>query len=333
VGDSLSLAPPADLAVYLHAWQLEARLDHQGLRSYLESLPPEQVLPDPELATLLLNTLVTTFANEKARALALNLSRMLAPGGNTRNYRRVLNQQGILAFREGDLPSAAAFFDELEWLSRSAGDELTLGYALANGGIVLDIQCEHHAAISRYQRALSVARRTRTRAWLGGVYNNIAMTLRQLERFQDAADHFEKAMRCRLSPEHRATNMSERAVLHHVTGDDKVAEMLARGAVSYFDEVGAASALADALRVLAMVVASKDLDAGRGYLERALAVLPPDELMTHAEIYEEIARVEIMAGDPARSEAAQERSAELYQQLGAPKRAERMRLRVARWRP
>jgi tetratricopeptide (TPR) repeat protein len=313
----------------LNAWALERSGELLRLRSLLEPLADRELVDEPELGLLLMKGYVLTQMGAEARRMEALLAPVMALRGNDLQHRKYLNWQCFLLVREGALSEAEHRFRELEWMGSGSGDDIALASALHGIGVIADIRCDYETSLRMYERALSVLRRGKSRN-AGVLYHHLGMTFRQLGLYPQAFRHFEKALTYELAEADLALVDLERAVLHAVAGQPGVAAFLAERALERQRTLGTPAGIADALRVLAMARA----DAGHAaealpLLEQALERVPREEPLIEAEVHEELARVHTYLGNTLEALNAEAAAAALYTRMEAPRRAERMRLRLA----
>lgn len=104
---------------------------------------------------------------ERAREL-LHESRQLSPGGGQTQQRAViLNQQGEVAWRLGDLPGARSAYREALGLNRRLEDRHAQSINLANLGEVAEFQGERAEAARRFRDSLAIRRELDDRRGMG----------------------------------------------------------------------------------------------------------------------------------------------------------------------
>lgn len=314
----------------LHAWELERSARSEELRTYLEVLGDDELAAEPELGVLLLNALLFTHQDERARVLVERLQPVFAGRGNDRLHRRFVNFEGIVRMRLGRLDQADALLRRLEWMSNAAGDERTLAFALANLGVVSSMRLDAAPALAWYERARVLAARSHDSRTLGNIAHSVGMTYRELGLYADAQREFETSLRFQRSATETAISDQERAVLLLLMGQVETAEFLARRAHHQFSALGPGDRVADSLRVLAMVAAAQgDLDQAARRLEEAAVVIEGFDPLTEGEVHEETAVVAARRGYLDAARQAARRATSVYEGMGAPLRAERMRARVS----
>lgn len=311
----------------LRAWELEAATDLQQIIDFLGPVPEPILLEEPELAMLLLYARAHRFDAEGAAALIDVMREPSRQWTDGRLQRRFLNFQGIVCLRLGQLDEAVALLKRLEHLSIAADDAATLQWATGNLGIISDMRCDHAEALLYYQRSLACQLRSPEQRWFSVIHHSLGMTYRQLGFFAESQSHFEQALRL---PRSEAENVDlERALLMHDMGELEVAEALARRALERAADPPVPGFSAEAYRTLGKVaIRRRDLPGARQFLLRAQAETPAYHTLLQADVWEEFAVLELLAGNAARSAEAERESVSAYQRVGAPKRAERAKLRL-----
>ncbi|MHB8732209.1 MAG: ATP-binding protein [bacterium] len=155
-------------------WLNRLELEHDNLRAALDWSSPDAV--DAERRLRLAGALVRfwdyhTHWGEGRTWLeaALAESRGMASAART----TALEGAGFMAWRQGDLASATALYDENLSLARELGDQKSLVEALVGRGVVAVTQGNLEAATGLFEESLELAQRLEE-PWL------IAMTLAQL---------------------------------------------------------------------------------------------------------------------------------------------------------
>lgn len=317
------------MGLLLRAWELDKAARTDELRDMLEVQAKDDLLAEPELGVYLLNGYLLTYEFDRANALEIILRPIFATRGNDRLHRRFVNFQGVVQMRLGLLSDAQLSFKQLEAMSNAAADDRTLSYAIANLGVVASIRLDSPEAVAYYERSRVLASRVGDSRTIGHISHSLAMTYRDLGLYAAAQREFDTALRFRRSTFELAVLDLERSVVWLRMGEVSTAEFLAERAHTTIAHVGSPARVADSLRIQGMIAAERDIAAAHQLLTRALETFRGEDPLTEAEIHEEIAVVALMNGNRSVSDAASEKAAKLYTNIGAPRRAERMRVRIA----
>ena len=247
-----------------------------------------------------------------------------------------LNLEGMLRFETGDINGAEQSWREL--LAR-AGQENNADFtARANNnlGIIYTLQARAPEAVMSYQRALSAYRSLGSTRGLAQAHQNLAITYRALEQYDNAEDHFEQAIRhahASKSYDEVARAEQERALLIYLRGRDaRLATVTVQRAIGRFSSLNDPVGVSDAVRVLAMIELGEGQtgaarDHGEEALRQARAV---GHLLLEAELLEVLAAVARKQDDAARAAELENTAATVFEKLHAPAWGERVRAVTAR---
>ncbi len=119
----------------------------------------------------------------------------LRPRDDTRGT--ALLQAGLIAWDQGDFPSAARYYEEARSIFEETGNILSLSTTLNNHGN-LYLHEEHFAkARGYYEQSLSLARQTGNERAIGYALNNLALTLSELNEKEQARALLEEGLELR----------------------------------------------------------------------------------------------------------------------------------------
>lgn len=247
-----------------------------------------------------------------------------------------LNLEGMLRFETGDLAGAEQSWREL--LAR-AGDERSEEFtARANNnlGIIFTLQARVPEAVMSYQRALTAYQALGSLRGLAQSHQNLAITYRELERYDEADSHFADAVRfaqASRSDDEIARAEQERALLIYLRDRDaSLARVTVKRAIGRFTSLVDPVGVSDSVRVLAMIELGEgnvaDAHAqGAAALQQARDV---GHLLLEAELLEVLAAVARKRGEPDRARELEAQAAAAFVKLHAPAWGERMRAVTAR---
>jgi tetratricopeptide (TPR) repeat protein len=247
-----------------------------------------------------------------------------------------LNLEGMLRFETGDIAGAEQSWREL--LARAGQENSNDFTARANNnlGIIYTLQARAPEAVMSYQRALSAYQLLGSTRGLAQSHQNLAITYRELEQFDDAENHFEQAIRhaqSSKSDDEVARAEQERALLIYLRGRDaKLARVTVQRAIGRFTSLNDPVGVSDAVRVLAMIElgegqVSEARDHGEQALQQARAV---GHVLLEAELLEVLAAVASKQGEAASASELQAQASKAFEKLHAPAWGERVRSVTAR---
>lgn len=247
-----------------------------------------------------------------------------------------LNLEGMLRFETGDITGAEQSWREL--LARAGQEDNADFTARANNnlGIIYTLQARAPEAVMSYQRALSAYQLLGSPRGLAQSHQNLGITYRELEQFDDADNHFEQAIRHAQSSQSYdevARAEQERALLIYLRGRDaRLASVTVQRAIGRFSSLNDPVGVSDAVRVLAMIElgegqTSEARDHGEEALQQARAV---GHVLLEAELLEVLAAVARKQADHARAGELERAAAAAFEKLHAPAWGERVRSVTAR---
>ncbi|MBV9109235.1 MAG: tetratricopeptide repeat protein [Gemmatimonadetes bacterium] len=295
----------------------------------LEPLPPELLVEEPEYGVNLLSAYLQVYRTAEGRALADRLAPRMSVHANDRLHRRFLTMQAMLFNREGRVAMAEEQLREAEWMATLAGDDYMLAWTTERSAIVATIRCDFETALRLHHRALAFSTRGAESHQIGSLHQNLGETYREMGLYAHARRHHDRALREQLLAPELAIMSFHRACLHQDLGELDLAEVFARRAEEQGRALGSGALVAGSLRVRGTLAALRGRrDAAMELLRQALEDARGEEVM-RGTIYEDMALAHVMFGEPVEALAAESVAAEIYTRLDAPRRAERMRLRLA----
>ncbi|HEX6558193.1 MAG TPA: tetratricopeptide repeat protein [Longimicrobiales bacterium] len=247
-----------------------------------------------------------------------------------------LNLAGMLYFETGDMARAEQCWREL--LDRAAADHSDDFVARANNnlGIIYTLSLRVPEAVMCYQRALSAYQAEGATRGLAQSHQNLAITYRELEQYDDADTHFTEAIRlARLSEseDEVARAEQERGLLIYLRARDAVlARVTARRALSRFARLGDPTGASDSQRVLAMIeLGEGDTEAARMHGETALQhARAVGHLLLEAELLEVLAATARKERQPERAADLEQRADDAFAKLHARAWGQHLRAVAAR---
>lgn len=317
--------PPAQAPdrtdLLLQAWELERASRLIELRALLEELPPELLSVEPDLGLLLSSTYVHVRDLAGAERTLQRIEAACRERSNDRLHRRYLTQKGLLLLFHGRLNESHAVNSELMSKSLAMDDESTLLWSTMHLALIHNLKAEWATALGLQNRALALARRVDGGKWRPGVQNNFAITFRGMGRLDAALRQSDEAARDGLTPDVEASWAMERAELMRMRGEYDVAESLTARSYAASERIGSAAVMANARLSLARLEMVRGrLPEARAAMDGAIALLPPNEVVDWGELYEELAVLEMMEGNPAASAEAKQRAIDIFTLMDAPRR-------------
>lgn len=247
-----------------------------------------------------------------------------------------LNLEGMLRFETGDTAGAESCWREL--LARAGTDKSDEFTARANNnlGIIYTLQARSAEAVMSYQRALGAYQLLGTRRGIAQTHQNLGITYRDLEQFDNSDHHFEEAMRfARESNSEDEVGRAEyeRALLIYLDRRDAdLARVTVRRAIGRFTSLNDPVGISDSVRVLAMIeLGEGNLGDAVAYTERALDdARRVGHVLLEAELLEVQAAAARRQNDAAVAVELESQASAAFQQVRAPAWGLRFRLLTAR---
>ena len=333
----LNVLEIVDLIDYVH--EAATARDFARVVDLLEAVPYELLLSQPELGHYLAQALSQLDRLGETEALLHDLDRVCWSRGNDRLFRRRQNLLAVAHVRRGDIMQAENILRDVQLASEVAGDQMFLGTATMNLGVLADMRCDWNAATVHYRYALVIFQRLGDRASIAGVYHNLGMLFRQIGEPNDAETYLDRALEhydpLGTAQERIATNV-ERSLTIAERGDlDGALELVRRTSRDALDMANQ-RLWAECCRAEGKILASiGDLAAAEETLKSALQLAgSEDDLLLKAEIQEELAIVAVYGGHDDTATELSVRATAAYSRLGTPMRTRLMqeRLTIARQR-
>ncbi|HEY0670665.1 MAG TPA: tetratricopeptide repeat protein [Longimicrobiales bacterium] len=168
-----------------------------------------------------------------------------------------LNLEGMLRFETGDIDGAEASWRELLAEADAEGNDDFVARANNNLGIIFTLDTRSAEAAVCYQRAIGAYTTIGSRRGLAQSHQNLAITYRELRQFDDADEHFTRAIRFAReseSDDEVARAEQERALLiYQARRDAQLARVTVNRAIDRFSTLNDPVGVSDATRVLAMI--------------------------------------------------------------------------------
>lgn len=232
-----------------HRWQELAEL--------LESASRDELRAHPQLGYWLADSWRRLGRHADALDLLDDITPAIKRSGMPRLALSRLNLLGMIRFETGRIPGAEEAWRELLDEASKVKDEEFVARANNNLGIIYTLHVRSEEAITCYERAIAAYRRLGLSRHIAQSHQNLAITYRELDRYDDADRHFESAIRYALEDENEdevARAEQERALLIYLARrDGRMAKATVQRALGRFTALGDPIGHADSLRVLAMI--------------------------------------------------------------------------------
>jgi tetratricopeptide (TPR) repeat protein len=316
------------------ASELSRRWENSGVEALLSSLEASEMMAEPELGHLLALALYRGGKQREAARWTEQLGEA-CKHHSSRLYLRHLLLRGALLVETGDIGRGEALFTRSLAIAESFGDQLHLGLARMNIGVVSLIRCDWLSGIASFRRAFVSYHLLGRSIELAHCEHNMGMAFRELGHLTGADDCFNAALQ-HYTAESNLRQISvteaERALLYYQVGDVKMAEAAASRALKIASAFGNMRQVGEALRVIGKIwQGQRRPAAARAAFERALILAQQtNTFLLKAEVYEELAILGQIELDYAAAENAATKATTLYLRLGAPIRAERLNARMGR---
>jgi tetratricopeptide (TPR) repeat protein len=242
-----------------------------------------------------------------------------------------LNLEGMLRFETGDIGGAEASWRELLVRAATESNDDFVARANNNLGIICTVQARSAEAVMCYQRALGAYQTLGSTRGLAQSHQNLAITYRVLERFDDADEHFTRAVHFAQqssSEDEVARAEQERALLIYIARRDaSLARATVQRAIGRFNALNDPTGVSDSVRVLAMIElgegnVTEALTYGEGALTQARKA---GHLLLEAELLEVLAAAARKNDDAERAFELESAASNAFEQLHAAGWGEKVR--------
>lgn len=305
----------------------------------------DELLRDVDMATLeaapyLGFWLADAWRRTGKQPAALQLLEKIAPAARRAAMPRLeldrLNMLGVVQFETGNIPAAESTWRQLLSVASGEADDDFVARANNNLGIIYTLQARVPEAVMCYQRSLSAFRKLGARRGLAQSHQNLGITYRELERFDDADDHFQHAIKYASesdSADEIARAEQERALLIYLARrDGPLARVTVLRAANRFSAMDDPTGASDATRVLAMIeLGEGDIDNARRHSTQALQhARAVGHTLLEAELLEVLAAAARKAGDDAVAAEMETQADAAFMKVHAPAWGECYRKTTAR---
>lgn len=195
----------------------------------------------PETAALLAESLVRTGRAREARDWLAGVMPAIEASEDRASLRRATVLNGAAHFALGELDVARRGFNDAMELARADGDDALVARAMSNLGAIANIEGDRSGALALYHLAISAHQRLGNTRGLAECFHNMAITLRDLGRLQEADELEQRCVEfARDAGQPLLVSIARlgRAELALRRGDASFAEATARRAATEFAAAG-----------------------------------------------------------------------------------------------
>lgn len=295
----------------------------RDVQSFIDESPVSPVPLSPALVVLYAEALMRTGHPQPARTLLTERDAALRMSGDRSCIRRAANLLGAACLEQGDLDTASETFERAIELARIDGDDLLLARSTNNLAVIATIRGRLTEALGLYAVVVPAYQRIGNVNGIAESYHNTAITLRKLQRLDEAEEHerrsAEFARQVRNSRLVALTRVG-RAEIFLLKGDAALSEVTAMRAAADLAAVPDPARQADAIRLTGSArLALGRLDEARSALDEAvgLAVAHGNRLI-EAESRWTRAQISHARGEDAAPLDDARRAATIFQALDAP---------------
>ncbi len=233
-----------------------------------------------------------------------------------------LNLKGIAAFELGRPDEARRAFDSLMALAEAEGDDDMLARATLNLGALVNLQGDPATAVSLYQLALPLFHKLGQIRGLSQTHQSLAMSYRDLSRFGEAEEEYQKAVQLGLGFGYTpivAMAVIGRAEVLVLRRDPETALGLLDWGLRLARQLGDPITEGTGLRVRALArLALNEIPRAQSDLEEALGLAQSTgNTLLEAESLRDLGRLAARWGEESLAIERFEASIEAFRKLGA----------------
>ncbi|MCE9602722.1 MAG: tetratricopeptide repeat protein [Gemmatimonadetes bacterium] len=195
----------------------------------------------PETAALLAESLVRTGRAREARDWIAGVMPVIEASEDRASLRRATVLNGAAHFVLGELEVARRGFNDALELARADGDDSLVARAMSNLGAIANIEGDRSGALALYHLAISAHQRLGNTRGLAETFHNMAITIRDLGRLQEADELEQRSVEFARDAEQPllvSIARMGRAELALRRGDASFAEATARRVATDFASAG-----------------------------------------------------------------------------------------------
>lgn len=302
----------------VRARELFERHQWQELAALLEALPEAELRADPQAGLWLADAWRRFGRHDESLALIEAITPTTKRAALPRLPLFRLNLVGMIRFETGDIRGAEEAWRELVALASRERDEEFVARANNNLGIICTLHGRPAEAVACYERAITSYRKLGLSRHIAQSHQNLGITYRDLQHFDEADEHFRAAIRYATdegSVDEVARAEQERSLLIYLSQRDApLARVTVQRALGRFRSLSDPLGEADSTRVLAMI------ELGEGHKQHALELADralasarkAGHLLLEAEI------LEVLAGAGRAPATTRAEAQEKFAAAGAP---------------
>jgi tetratricopeptide (TPR) repeat protein len=293
------------------------------VQSYLDASLTTPAVASPALVVLFAEGLMRTGHPQQARTWLAERDGALRLCGDRMAIRRAANLLGAACLEQGDLDAASAVFEDAIELARADRDDLLLARSTNNLAVIATIRGRLPEALGLYGVVVPAYQRIGNVNGIAESYHNTAITLRKLQRLDQADEHERRSAEFarQVNNDHLvALTRVGRAEIFLLKGDPVLAEATAMRAAAELGAVPDPARQADAIRLCgAARLALGRLPEAKMALDRAVAMavdhgnrlIEAESRWTRAQVTHALGEIDAPLDDARQA-------ATIFQQLNAP---------------
>lgn len=224
----------------------------RAVRLHIDTMPVTPVVLSPALLVLYAEALMRTGHPEPARTMLTEHDGALRVSGDRSCIRRAANLLGAACLEQGDLDTASQTFERALELAHADGDDLLLARSTNNLAVIATIRGRLSEALALYGVVVPAYQRIGNVNGIAESYHNTAITLRKLQRLDQADEHERRSAEfARQVNNNRLVALTRvgRAEIFLLKGDAALAEVTAMRAATELGAVPDPARQADAIRL------------------------------------------------------------------------------------
>ncbi|MGQ0562391.1 MAG: tetratricopeptide repeat protein [Gemmatimonadota bacterium] len=303
---------------------------YQEVVRMLGELPRAQLLEQPELGFMLADAARRVGGIADVVELCSVVVDAARAGGASRVLCDALNLHGVLLLEHGQAHAAERAWFELVAVATQADDPEYVARASNNLGVSAILSMRLEDALSAFQRSVAAYLRLGYSRGLAQAHQNLAIVFRELDHDDESHAHFQRALTWAFAADCMddvARAEQELALLLlYSRRDVDAAQTSAQQALERFRELGEPAAIADAQRVLGMIILARgDRKEARKLLDAALDTARSQRLrLLEAETLTALAVI----APPASRYKLEQQAEQIFQEIDAVRWGEQLRKRL-----
>lgn len=323
----MSIAFGETLVLLDHARTLLREGKYPAVVTLLTPLPQEELVAEPELACMLASSWRSSGETARGLALLAKVEASWGARGNDFVYRFFLATKGVLHFEQGELDAAVAAWSMFLEAATDVEHHKQIGHAYNNLGIVATIRYHHSDALAFYSRAHIASERAGDHIMVAATYNNLGIAYRELGMLDDAFRASDAAIALMYQNPHEtglAILEAARAQHHIVQGDTAMAGAMLHRAMNRHTRSGAQEMnyTLEHVRGNLLIAQARHAEAVKVLSEAAAHTRSDNPSYMEAYLLSDLCIALARAGDAEGAHLVMSRALTLYEDMGAPLRAD-----------